>query len=53
VTDVPKTKVEEIFDKYAKGYSSDDFAPAKYDTSRAAMSFGDNITWHFIAKCLS
>lgn len=49
---MPKTKVEEIFDKYAKGYSSDDFAPARYDTSRAAMSFADDITWHFLTKYL-
>jgi S-adenosylmethionine-dependent methyltransferase len=45
-------KVEEIFDKYAKGYSSGDFAPSRYDTARAAMSFADNITWHFLTKYL-
>jgi len=52
VTDVPKTKVEESFDKYAKGYSSNDFAPVRYNTSRAAMSFADDITWHFLTKYL-
>jgi ubiquinone/menaquinone biosynthesis C-methylase UbiE len=52
MTDVSKTKVEEIFDKYAKGYSSDNFAPARYDTSWAAMSFADDITWHFLTKYL-
>jgi len=49
---MPKTKVEEIFDKYAKGYSSNAFAPARYDTARAAMSFADDITWHFLTKYL-
>jgi len=52
MSDVPKTKVEETFDKYAKGYSSNAFAPARYDTSRSAMSFADDITWHFITKYL-
>jgi S-adenosylmethionine-dependent methyltransferase len=47
-----KTKVEEIFDKYAKGYSSDDFAPPRYNTTRATMSFADDITWHFLRKHL-
>jgi len=46
-----KTKVEEIFDKYAKDYSGD-FAPPRYTTSRAAMSFADDITWHFLTKYL-
>jgi len=52
VKNVPKTKVEEIFDKYARGYSSDAFAPARYDTARAAMSFADDITWLFLTKYL-
>jgi SAM-dependent methyltransferase len=47
-----KTKVEKIFDKYAKGYSSGDFAPLRYDTARTAMSFADDITWHFLTKHL-
>jgi len=47
-----KTKVEEIFDKYAKGYSSGAFATPRYDTARAAMSFADDITWHFLTKYL-
>jgi S-adenosylmethionine-dependent methyltransferase len=46
-----KKKVEEIFDKYAKDYSRA-FAPARYDTARAAMSFADDITWHFLRKYL-
>ncbi|HKZ94755.1 MAG TPA: methyltransferase domain-containing protein [Candidatus Bathyarchaeia archaeon] len=49
---MPKTSVEEIFDKYAKGYSSNAFAPTRYDTARAAMSFADDITWHFLTKYL-
>ena len=44
-----KTKVEEIFDKYAKDYSGD-FAPPRYDTARAAMSFADDVTRHFLTK---
>lgn len=48
-----KKKVEEIFDKYAKGYSSGAFAPSKYDTVRCAMSFADDITWHFLTKYIS
>jgi ubiquinone/menaquinone biosynthesis C-methylase UbiE len=47
-----KTKVEEVFDKYAKGYSSDVFAPARYDTARAAMSFANDITWRFLTRYL-
>jgi len=52
VDDMPKPKVEEVFDKYAKGYSVNDFAPVRYDTARAAMSFADDITWHFLTKYL-
>jgi S-adenosylmethionine-dependent methyltransferase len=47
-----KTKVEKTFDKYAEGYSSGAFAPPTYDTYRAAMSFADDITWHFLTKYL-
>jgi S-adenosylmethionine-dependent methyltransferase len=47
-----KTKVEETFNRYAKGYSSGAFAPSRYDTARAAMSFADDITWHFLTKYL-
>lgn len=47
-----KTAVEKIFDKHAKGYSSGDFAEPRYDTARAAMSFADDITWHFLRKYL-
>jgi len=51
VKSMGKTKVEEIFDKYAKDYSGA-FAPPRYDTARAAMSFADDITWHFLIKYL-
>lgn len=47
-----KTKVERIYDKYAKGYSTGHFAPETFDTARAAMSFADDITWHFLKKYL-
>ena len=47
-----KTKVEEVFDKYAKGYASDDFALSRSSTARAAMSFADDITWHFLTEYL-
>lgn len=52
VENVRKSKVEKVFDEYAKGYSSDDFAQPRYNTSRAAMSFADDITWHFLKKYL-
>ena len=47
-----ENEVEEIYDKYAKGYSSGDFAPETFDTARAAMGFADDITWHFLTKFL-
>jgi ubiquinone/menaquinone biosynthesis C-methylase UbiE len=47
-----KRKVEDVFDKYAKSYSSGFSAPARYNTARAAMSFADDITWHFLKKYL-
>jgi S-adenosylmethionine-dependent methyltransferase len=46
-----KTKVEEILDKYARNYCGD-FAPSRYTTGRAAMSFADDITWRFLTKYL-
>jgi len=48
---VGKTKVEEVFDRYASDYSGD-FAPPRYSASRAAMSFADDVTWHFLTKYL-
>jgi len=48
---MPKSKVESIYDKYAKDYSGD-FAPTTFDTSRSALSFANDITWHFITKYL-
>lgn len=50
--DMSKSEVEEIYDKYAKGYSSGDFAPETFDTGRAAMSFADDITWLFMTSFL-
>jgi ubiquinone/menaquinone biosynthesis C-methylase UbiE len=47
-----KSKVEEVFDKYAKEYATGPFAPFRYQTVRAAMSFADDITWHFLTKYL-
>ena len=47
-----KTKVEEIFDKYAESYSSGPFPPSRYNNARVAMSFADDITWHFLTKYL-
>ncbi|UCE12369.1 MAG: methyltransferase domain-containing protein [Candidatus Heimdallarchaeota archaeon] len=48
---MPKKKVEEIFDKYAKGYSTGEFAPCLYEhVARTAMSFADDITWHYLQK---
>ena len=48
---MPKKKVEEIFDKYAKGYSTGEFKPSSYDeVARTAMSFADDITWHYLQK---
>ncbi len=45
-------KVEEIYDEYAKGHSSGDSLPTTFDTGRAAMSFADDITWHFLTRFL-
>lgn len=50
--DMSNKKVEEIYDEYANGYSSGDFVPTTFDTARAAMSFADDITWHFLTKFL-
>ncbi|UCD96952.1 MAG: class I SAM-dependent methyltransferase [Candidatus Bathyarchaeota archaeon] len=47
-----KKDVEEIYDKYASGYQSGDFAPETFDTGRVAMGFADDITWHFLTKFL-
>jgi len=47
-----KRKVEEIFDEHAKSYFSDFSAQIRYGTARAAMSFADDITWHFLTKYL-
>jgi ubiquinone/menaquinone biosynthesis C-methylase UbiE len=47
-----KSKVEEVFDRYAKGYSKGEFAPGRLEFPRTAMSFADDITWHFIRKYL-
>ncbi|MFX0172663.1 MAG: class I SAM-dependent methyltransferase [Candidatus Hodarchaeota archaeon] len=48
---MPKKKtVEEIYDRYAVGYSSGDFAPSAFDNARTAMTFADDITWFFLQK---
>lgn len=46
-----KQEVEKVYDKYAKEYSGD-FAPSTFDTSRSALNFANDITWHFILKYL-
>ena len=45
-----KKSVEKIYNTYAQGYSTGDFAPETYTTARAAMTFADDITWHFLTK---
>ncbi|MFX0182034.1 MAG: class I SAM-dependent methyltransferase [Candidatus Hodarchaeota archaeon] len=45
-----KSKVEEIYNKYAKGYSTGEFVPGIYYNARTAMTFADDITWHFLLK---
>jgi len=47
-----RSKVERIYDEYARTYSAGKFAPATFDTARSAMSFADDITWHFLLKYL-
>jgi len=47
---MPKSVVEKVYDKYAKGYSSGKFPPEAYENARTAMSFADDITWHFFKK---
>jgi len=47
-----KSKVEELYDQYAKGYSTGIEMPERFSTGRAAMSFADDITWHFLLKYL-
>ena len=46
-----KESVEKLFDTYAKGYSTGDFAPETF-AGRCAMRFADDITWHFLTKYL-
>lgn len=52
VESMPKTKVEGIFDKHAKGYSHGSFPKPRYDKARVAMGFADDITWHFLRRYL-
>lgn len=47
---MPKSAVEKIYDKYAKGYSSGEFPLEAYKNARTAMSFADDITWHYFKK---
>jgi ubiquinone/menaquinone biosynthesis C-methylase UbiE len=44
-----KKEVEKFFDKYAEVYSSSGYATPDIN-ARTAMSFADDITWHFILK---
>ncbi|NHJ87437.1 MAG: methyltransferase domain-containing protein [Asgard group archaeon] len=46
-----KESVEEFYDTHAKDYSNSNF-PERYTNARAAMSFADDITWHFMVKYL-
>jgi ubiquinone/menaquinone biosynthesis C-methylase UbiE len=46
-----KPTAEKIYDKYAEEYNGD-FAPSSFNTSRSALSFANDITWHFILKYL-
>ncbi|MCG3220248.1 MAG: methyltransferase domain-containing protein [Candidatus Heimdallarchaeota archaeon] len=46
-----KSEVEKLYDEYAQYYDNNDkFIPETFDTGRAAMSFADDITWHFMKK---
>ena len=45
-----KEKVEEFFDKYAEIYNSDKLPSVMNTNPRSAMSFADDITWHFMLK---
>ncbi|MFX1572339.1 MAG: methyltransferase domain-containing protein [Promethearchaeota archaeon] len=47
-----KAKVEEFFDKYAKRYNSGKYPSVINVNPRSAMSFADDITWHFMLKYL-
>lgn len=46
-----KKTAEEFYDDHAKDYSTVNF-PEGYSNARAAMSFADDITWHFMVKYL-
>ncbi len=48
---MPDRDVEKFYGKHAKSYSSGGFPESRYE-SRAAMSFADDITWHFLTKYL-
>ena len=48
---MPDRDVENFYDEHAKAYSAGGF-PASRFKSRAAMSFADDITWHFMMKYL-
>jgi len=53
---MPKEKktaptAEEIYDRYASEYNGE-FAPTTYHTSRAALSFANDLTWHYLQKYL-
>jgi len=43
-------KVEDVYDEIAEDYSSDPLDSTTDGTARTALSFADDITWHFIMK---
>jgi ubiquinone/menaquinone biosynthesis C-methylase UbiE len=45
-----KEKVEDIFDKYAEIYNSDELPSVMNSNPRSAMSFADEIILHFLLK---
>ena len=45
-----KEKVEEFFDEYAEVYDSGKYPSVMNTNPRTAMSFADDITWHFMLK---
>ncbi len=47
-----KSSVERFYDMHAKSYSKGRLFPTASVTARTAMSFADDITWHFILKYL-
>ncbi|MHA1746856.1 MAG: class I SAM-dependent methyltransferase [Promethearchaeota archaeon] len=42
---------EDVYDRYAQDYNGE-FAPTTYQTSRSALSFANDLTWHYLQKYL-